>query len=121
MKSSTKGLVVILVIVMCFFAVPVVFAGAGPGYNGPGDEPGPPVPLDYCATVVTGTVTWVSTEVGVIKVEDEITVYGLPLWLDIKEGDEVVINYWISPDGKYVACYLTINDDEVIDLRWVDL
>jgi hypothetical protein len=109
MKSSTKRLFVIVLIVMSFVAVPVVFAGTGPGYNGPGSEPGPPDHPDSCTTVVEGKVTYVSDDVGVIMVDDDITVNGLPLWLNIVVGDYVVINCRISPDGKYVACYLTIN------------
>ena len=112
MKRSTKGLFVRVFIVMSFVAVPVVFAGDGPGYNNPGSgSQGPPDHPDYdpCTTVVAGIVTWVSTIDGVIEVDDEITVNGLPLWLGIQVGDTVVINGRVSPDGKYVACYLTIN------------
>jgi hypothetical protein len=119
MKSSIKGLIVILVIVMSFVAVPAVFAGTE-AYNNPGyqnDDPGKHEGYNPCDTVVAGEVTWVSTGDGVIVIDDDITVNGLPLWLNIQKGDEVVINCRISPDGKYVACYLTINNGDPINLR----
>lgn len=117
MKSSAKGLFVIVLIVMSFVAVPVVFAGTGPGYNRPGSEDPPDHPdYDPCTTVVAGAVTWVSTVDGVIEVDNDIIVNGLPLWLNIQAGDEVVINCRISPDGNYVACYLESND-VLVNLR----
>ena len=115
MKAYIQKICILLFCCLAL-AVPVVFAGAGQGgYNGPGNEPGPPdhPDIDYCTTVVAGTVSWVSETDGVIKVSDgvatETTVNGVPLWLNIAVDDYVVINCRISPDGKYVACYLTIN------------
>ena len=99
MKSSTKGLFVILVIVMSFVAVQAVWAG---GSN--------------CTEVVTGEVTDVLEHA--VVVDGSQIVYGIPtIWVDINEGDYVVINAFVTPDGKFVACYLTINGGEVIDLR----
>lgn len=98
MKSSTKGLFVILVIVMSFVAVQAVWAG---GSN--------------CTAVVTGEVTDV-LEHSVV-VDGYQIVYGILPWVDINEGDDVVINAFVTPDGKFVACYLTINGGEVIELR----
>ena len=98
MKSSTKGLFGILVIVMSFVAVQAVWAG---GSN--------------CTEVVAGEVTDV-LEHSVV-VDGYQIVYGIPTWVDINEGDYVVINAFVSPDGKFVACYLTINGGEVIELR----
>ena len=123
MKSFTKKAFFVALLVMSFAAVPAVLAGTGPGhYNGPGDEPGPPDrDVVVYTVVVEGFAVWVSTVDGVIIVEDcegyLTTVHGLPLWLNIKVGDYVVINCRISPDGKYVASYLTINNGPVIVLR----
>ena len=99
MKSSTKGLFVILVIVMSFVAVQAVWAG---GSN--------------CTEVVTGEVTDVYEHS--VVVDGNQIVYGIStVWVDINVGDDVVINAFVTPDGKFVACYLTINGGEVIDLR----
>jgi hypothetical protein len=98
MKSSTKGLFVILVIVMSFVAVQAVWAG---GSN--------------CTEVVAGDVTDVP-EHSVVVNGSQI-VYGILPWVEINVGDYVVINAFVSPDGKLVACYLTIGGGEVIDLR----
>ena len=98
MKSSAKGLFVILVIVMSFVAVQAVWAA---GAN--------------CTEVVTGEVTDVLEHSVVV---DGQTVYGIPtIWVDINAGDNVVINAFLSPDDKLVACYLTINGGPVIELR----
>ena len=54
MKSSTKGLLVIVLIVMSFVAVPAVFAGSE-AYNNPGyqnDDPGKPDFDDPCVNIV---------------------------------------------------------------------
>jgi hypothetical protein len=103
MKSSMKGLFVILAIVMSLVAVQTLWAKGG---------------LD-CTTVVKGNVSEIWDDFNAIIVEDDKTVYGIPLpWLDIKVGDDVLINAHECPDtGKLMACYLTINEGEVIDLR----
>ena len=98
MKSSTKGLFGILVIVMSFVAVQAVWAG---GSN--------------CTEVVAGEVTDVLEHP--VVVDGYQIVYGILTWVDINEGDYVVINAFVSPDSKFVACYLTINGGEVIELR----
>jgi glyoxylate utilization-related uncharacterized protein len=69
-----------------------------------------------CTEVVSGEVTEV-LEHSVV-VDGDYTVYGIStIWVDINEGDYVVINAFVSPEGKLVACYLTINGGEVIELR----
>jgi len=69
-----------------------------------------------CTEVVSGEVTDV-LEHSVV-VDGSQTVYGIPtIWVDINEGDYVVINAFVSPEDKLVACYLTINGGEVIELR----
>jgi len=114
MKSSIKTLFVILAIVMSFVAVQAVWAGTGPG-NG-SESPGSEGPS--CTAVVSGEVTALDKYSGTIVVDDETTINGIPLpWLDINVGDSVVVNCLVSPDGIYVACYLTINGGDVIELR----
>ena len=99
MKSSTKGLFGILVIVISFVAVQAVWAG---GSN--------------CTEVVTGEVTDVLEHA--VVVDGNQIVYGIStVWVDINVGDDVVINAFVTPDSKFVACYLTINGGEVIELR----
>ena len=99
MKSSIKGLFVILAIVMSFVAVQAVWAG-GPS----------------CTTVVAGTVDEILVDEHTIVVGDD-TVYGIPLpWVDIEINDQVVINAFVSLEGNIVACYLTINGT-LIELR----
>jgi len=106
MKSSIKGLFVILAIVMSFFAIQAVWAGKG--------QYGPD-----CTTFVEGTVSEILVDDNAIKFEDDTVVYGIPLpWVDIDEGDLVVINAHECPDtGKLMACYLTVNGGDVIELR----
>ena len=116
MKRFKKALFVILVVVMSFVMVQAVFAGTGPanGSEGPGSGSGGP----SCTEVVAGYVTALDEYIGEIVVDDETTISGIPLpWLDINVGDRVVVNCLVSPDGKYVACYLTINGGDVIELR----
>ena len=116
MKSSKKILCVLLAVVMSLVAVPAVFAGTGPGYGseGPGSGSGGPI----CTAVVAGEVTALDEYTGTIVVDGETTIEGIPLlWLDITVGDQVVVNCFVSPDGMYVACYLTINGGDVIELR----
>ena len=116
MKRFNKTLFVILVVVMSFVAVPAVFAGTGTGSGseGPGNGSGGPI----CTAVVAGEVTALDKYSGEIVVDDETTISGIPLpWLDINVGDQVVVNCLVSLDGKYVACYLTINGGDVIELR----
>jgi hypothetical protein len=101
MKSSIKTLFVILAIVMSFVAVQAVWAKGGPS----------------CTEVVEGKVTALDDIYHAIVVEGETTIYGIPLpWLDIKVGDEVVVNCFVSLEGNYVACYLTVNG-KLIELR----
>jgi hypothetical protein len=113
MKSSTKGLFVILLIVMSFFAVSAVFAITGIGENNPGygnNDPGKPEGgIDICTNSVTGEITYLIEGYGAIVIDDEITIYGLPVWLGYELGDNVTVTYWVSPDGKNVACSLTFN------------
>ena len=99
MKRFKKTLFVILVVVMSFVAVQAVWAGK-----------------KTCSVVVEGTVSEILVNDNAIVVGDQ-TVYGIALlWIDINEGDAVVINTFVSLDGKVVACYLTING-ELVDLR----
>lgn len=101
MKSSIKTLFVVLAIVMSFVAVQAVWAKGGGS--------------DACTVVVAGDVTYVDIDSGMIKVGD-ITIYGIPLWLEIDKEDQVVVNCFESPKGNYVACYLMVNG-ELTDLR----
>jgi len=103
MKSSMKKLFVILAIVMSLVAVQTLWAKGG---------------LD-CTTVVEGNVSQIQNVYNAIVVDEITTVFGIPLpWLDIEVDDDVVINAHACPDtGKLMACYLTINGGEVIDLR----
>lgn len=110
MKSSVKGLIVILVIVMSFVAVPAVFAGTE-AYNNPGyqnDDPGKPEGYDPCTYEVEGCVTYLIPNYGAIRIDDQITVYGVPDHIGIQVGDYVKVTYWVSPDGKNVACSIPI-------------
>ena len=107
MKRSKVTLFVLLVIVMSLGTVPAVFAGQGLGSVGPS-----------CTEVVAGTVTALDDSIHAIVVDDDTTIGGVPFtWIDIKVGDSVVVNCFVSPEGKYVACYLTINDGDLIELR----
>jgi len=107
MKHSIKGLFVILAIVMSLGTVPAVFAGQGPGLVSP-----------ICTDVVAGEVTALDDSIHAIVVDDETTIGGVPLtWIDVNVGDKVTVNCFVSPDGKYVACYLTINGGPAIELR----
>jgi hypothetical protein len=100
MKSSIKKMFVVLAVVMSFVAVQAVWA-VGPD----------------CTEVVTGTVSDVLVDNHAVVVEGDQTVYGIPLiWVNINEGDLVVINAFVSPDGNFVACYLTINGT-LVELR----
>ena len=105
MKSSIKTLFVILAIVMSFVSVQAVWAKGGPSG-----------PIPSCSETVEGVATMVD---GLDAIEvDGTTIYGIPVWLDL-EGMDVVVTYFESPDGKYVACYLTV-DYTTIYLRGRD-
>jgi len=112
MKRSKVTLFVLLAIVMSLGTVPAVFAGQGPGLVSPS-----------CTDVVAGEVIDIVDSIHTIVVYDgttetTTTIVGVPLtWIDVDDGDEVVVNYFVSPDGKNVACYLTINGGPVIELR----
>jgi len=107
MKRFKVTLFVLLAIVMSLGTVPAVFAGQGPGLVNPS-----------CTDVVAGEVTALDDSIHAIVVDDETTIGGVPLtWIDVNVGDEVVVNCFVSPEGKYVACYLTINGGDVIELR----
>ena len=104
MKSSTKTLLVLLVVVMSFFTVQAVWAERGL----------------QCNEVVSGTVTEILHFENAIVVEDGTVVYGIPVeeWdLAINTGDSIVINANMCLDGKLVACYLTVNGGAIIELR----
>ena len=104
MKSSTKGLFVIVFIVMSFVAVPAVFAESE-AYNNPGyqnDDPGKPPPIDICVNYVEGCV--IATGYRRIVLADE-TVIKTPLnWALPEEDDKIWVEYWVNPDGVKVAC-----------------
>ena len=107
MKRSKVTLFVLLAIVMSLGTVPAVFAGQGRGPEGPS-----------CTAVVEGEVTSLDESIHAIVVDDETTIGGVPFtWIDVNVGDTVVVNCFVSLEGKYVACYLTINDGQVIELR----
>jgi len=92
---------------MSLGTVPAVFAGQGLGSVGPS-----------CTEVVEGIVTALDDSIHAIVVENNTTIGGVPFtWIDIEVGDRVVVNCFVSPEGKYVACYLTINGGDVIELR----
>jgi len=98
MKSTIWKLFVTLAIVMSFIAVQAVWAGTGPGG-----------PIPTCSETVKGTVTMVYGDA--IEV-DGIIIYGIPDWLDIESGDQVVVTCFVSPEDNYVACDVTINDED---------
>jgi hypothetical protein len=95
MKSSIKTLFVILAILISFVAMQAVWAGGGP--NGP---------IPSCSGTVEGSATMIDG-LDAIDVAG-ITIYGIPAWLDL-EDIYVVVTYFESPDGKYVACYLIVD------------
>ena len=95
MKSSIKTLFVILAIVMSFVAVQAVWANGGPSGQ-----------IPSCSETVEGVATMVDG-LDAIDVAGT-TIYGIPAWLDL-EGIYVVVTYFESPDGKYVACYLIVD------------
>ena len=101
MKISSRKMFVLLVVIISLVAVQAVWAKGGPD----------------CTTVVDGTVSKVLVDDNAIVVGDE-TVYGIPLpWVEINEGDSVVINVHECPyTGRLMACYLTVND-KLIELR----
>ena len=102
MKRSMKGLFVILAIVVSLVAVQAVWTRGGPD----------------CTTYVEGEVSEVLDDSNAIEVGDT-TVYGIPLpWVDIEVGDSAVIIAHECPDsGRLMACFLTVNGGDVIDLR----
>ena len=95
MKSPINKLFVILAIVMSFVVVQAVWA-----------ERGPSGPIPSCSETVEGVATMVDG-LDAIDVDGTI-IYGIPAWLDL-EGMDVVVTYFESPDGKYVACYLIVD------------
>ncbi|UCF83582.1 MAG: hypothetical protein JSV50_20835 [Desulfobacteraceae bacterium] len=104
MKSSIKTLFVLLAIVMSFVTVQAVLAERG---------------LE-CDEVVRGEVTDIRHVENAIVVDGDTVVYGIPVeeWdLDIEIKDSIVINANMCLDGKLVACYLTVNGGDIIDLR----
>ena len=104
MKSSTKGLFVIVLIVMSLVAVPAAFAGTE-AYNNPGyqnDDPGKPDFEDPCVNIVVGCVTATGYRTIVL---DDATVIKTPLNWVLPEMDEKIwVKYWVNPDGVKVAC-----------------
>ena len=95
MKSSIKTLFVILAIVMSFVAVQAVWAKEGPSG-----------PIPSCSETVEGVAIMVD---GLDAIDvGGTTIYGIPAWLDL-EDIYVVVTYFESPDGKYVACYLIVD------------
>jgi hypothetical protein len=102
MKRSMKGLFVILAIVVSLVALQAVWAEKGPD----------------CNTSVSGEVSDVLLDDNAIEVDGE-TVYGIPLkWVTIEVGDSVGIIAHECPDtGRLMACYLTVNDGQIIELR----
>ena len=95
MKSTIRKLFLILAILMSFVVVQAVWAK--------GDSSGP---IPSCSETVEGYATEL---VGLDAIEvDGTTIYGIPAWLDL-DGIYVVVTYFESPDGKYVACYLIVD------------
>ena len=104
MKSSTKTLLVLLVVVMSFVTAQAVWAERGL----------------QCNEVVSGTVTEILHFENAIVVDYDTVVYGIPVeeWdLAINTDDSIVINANMCLDGKLVACYLTVNGGAIIELR----
>jgi hypothetical protein len=106
MKSSTKRLFVIVLIVMSFVAVPAVFAGTGTeahNYLGnQNDDPGKPDFEDPCIIVVTGCVTATGYRTIVL---DYTTAIKTPIAFALPDVDEIIwVKYWVNPDGVKVAC-----------------
>ena len=97
MKISIRKIFVLLAIVMSFVVVQASWA------------------ID-CSTLVEGMVNEI-TETGAITV-DGITIYGIPVdWEIVEIDNSVVINAYLTKDDKLIACYLTVNGGEVIELR----
>ena len=101
MKSSTKGLFVIALIVMSLVAVPAAFAGTNNNYsNNP--DPGKPDFEDPCVNIVVGCVTATGYRTIVL---DDTTIIKTPLRWDLPELDEKIwVKYWVNPDGVKVGC-----------------
>jgi hypothetical protein len=101
MKGSVRTLFVVLAVLMSF----TIAQAQG---------------LDCDDQVVSGIVTDI-TETGVITIDTDngdITVYGVPAdWEIVKVDDSVVINAHETNDDKLIACYLTVNGGDVIELR----
>jgi len=98
MKNPIKKLFILLAMVMSFVVVQAAWA------------------ID-CVDVVAGTVTAI-TDTGEITVGDDTTVYGVPAdWDIVAVGDEVVINVHVTNNNKFIACYLTVDEGEAIELR----
>ena len=108
MKSSIKTLFVVLAIVMSFVSVQAVWAKGGEG------------PPCTSTTFVAGEVTELGAYDCAIVVGG-VTIYGISPWVGIVVGDSVEVDCFVTQDDKYVACYLTIFDEEEnpidIDLR----
>jgi len=103
MKSSTKGLFVIALIVMSFVAVPAAFAGTeaykNPGYQN--DDPGKPDGYDPCTHEVEGCVSYVAYRTIVI----DGVYFKTPItWNYPQVDDEIWVKYWVNPDGVNVVC-----------------
>jgi len=101
MKSSVKTMFAVLAVLMSFAIV------QAQGF--------------VCTEVVDGLVTEI-TDTGeiTVTVDDvgEITVYGVPAdWEIVEVDDNVVINAHETNNDKLIACYLTVNGGDVIELR----
>jgi hypothetical protein len=101
MKCSTKGLLVIVLIVMSLVALPAAFAGTKTHHsNNP--DPGKPDFEDPCINIVEGCVTATGYRTIVL---DDSTVIKTPLNWVLPEVDEKIwVKYWVNPDGEKVAC-----------------
>jgi len=101
MKSSIKGLVVILAIVMSLVAVQSV-----------------------CAETVEGTITSIQERPNIIEVDNKTEVYGVRFNylcnqynICLEEGDQVEIEYYEyeCSDGSIIlkACKITVGEAEI--------
>ncbi|WP_300465293.1 hypothetical protein [Desulfobacula sp.] len=101
MKSSTKSLFVIVLIVMSFVAVPAVFAQERNTYN-QNDDAGQPDFYDPCVNILEGCVTATAYRTIVL---DYTNAFKTPITFPMPDVDEKIsVKYWVNPDGVKVAC-----------------
>jgi hypothetical protein len=99
MKISIRKLFVLLAIVMSFVFVQASWA------------------LD-CSHIVSGEITNDPSFNRGIEITNEnnvsTTIYGIPDYLNLEQGDNITIHYSVQPGGDLVACSLVVDGDTIV-------